>query len=447
MSLRVLVIDNDVARRSLLRNALFRRFTVVESATAEGAVSAVRSEGVDAVVVGAVGRGTLDAVELTPRLREGRAGVTVFLIARDTSEEIAIAALRAHVDDYFRPPLDVGALIAALERCCAPNAVARKTADSQAPPLIGQSAVVENLREYMIKVAASDCNVLITGETGTGKEVVARFLHCNSARRHRTLTCVNCAAIPDLLLESELFGYERGAFTGATTARDGKAQLSDGGTLFFDEIGEMSAQGQAKILRMIENGEVQKLGARAAAPVDVRIIAATNQDLEQKVREQCFRADLYFRLNVARIRLPPLRERKDDVVRLAQHFIRDLNTRTHLAVEGLTGAATDILIRYDWPGNVRELRNVVEAAFINRPSSRIDVRDLPALLHAPREERVEPLERERYLTAMQQAHGNKSLAAKLLNCSRMTLYRKLEQFGDGSPVTPRDSRDTGATVE
>ncbi len=417
----------------------------MEIAAPDRASIVIRREPVDAVVLGSVGSSTMDAIELCQELRAARPDLPVFLLARDTSEEIAIAALRAHIDDYFRTPVDVDALVAAIQNRCRGNGNgngnghrdAPRSGPSLAPPIIGQSHFVENLRDYLMKVAASECNVLITGETGTGKEIVARFLHCNSARRNQAMVCVNCAAVPDLLLESELFGYERGAFTGATAAREGKAQLADGGTLFFDEIGEMSPHAQAKILRMIENGEVQKLGARAAAPVDARIIAATNQDLERKVHDQSFRADLYFRLNVARVKLPPLRERKDDVVSLAHHFIRDLNARTHLSVDGFTRAAADMLLRYDWPGNVRELRNVVEAAFINRPVSKIDVQHLPPAITEERERKAEPRERDRLLAALQQAHGNKSLAAKYLNCSRMTLYRKLEQLShDETGVTP-----------
>ena len=428
MKPRVMIVESVASIRAVLRNALFGRCEIVEPSLPSFAPRLFRGERIDLVLLGSVGPVASDSIACIDDLRAASPGVPIFFLAAERSEELAIAALRAHVDDYFRPPLSIPALLAAIE---ARFGNGHKPANGT--PLIGDSLSLQHLREYLLKVAQSECNVLITGETGTGKELVARFVHQNSARRARPMISVNCAAVPDLLLESELFGYERGAFTGATTNRDGKARAADGGTLFFDEIGEMTPYAQAKILRMIENGEIQKLGARKSDAVDVRVIAATNLVLEEKIREQSFRADLYFRLNVARIVLPPLRERRDDVPCLAEHFIADLNRRCHLAVNGVTPRAMEILLRHDWPGNVRELRNVVEAAFINRPSSKIDVEHLPAAIRDPRACcDGEPPERDRVLSALQQANGNKSLAARMLHCSRMTLYRRMERLG----VTP-----------
>ena len=227
------------------------------------------------------------------------------------------------------------------------------------------------------KSAPPDSNVLITGETGTGKELVAELIQQSRSRRPQPFVCINCAAIPDTLLESELFGYEKGAFTGANTASEGKLKLADGGAIFFDEIGDMSPYAQAKILRAIESREVYRLGGKRRIPLNVRVLAATNHDLEQSVARGQFRKDLYFRLNVARIHLPPLRERREDIVPLCHYYLRTLNQHFGRQVEGFTDEVLARLIRHDWPGNVRELKNLLEATFVNDPAQRIALVDLP----------------------------------------------------------------------
>ena len=243
--------------------------------------------------------------------------------------------------------------------------------------MLGKSLCMQALRGYIAKVASTDSNVLLTGETGTGKELAAELIHRSSRRRQSPFVCINCAAIPDTLLESELFGYERGAFTGAHAFKEGTLKLADGGSVFFDEIGDMSLYAQAKILRAIESKEVHRLGGKASIPLNVRLIAATNQDLERLVAEGKFRTDLYFRLNVARIHLPPLRDHKEDIPPLCEHHIRELNRQFGLEVEGFSEEAFAYVLRYNWPGNVRELKNFIEATFVNLPSRRISLMDLP----------------------------------------------------------------------
>jgi transcriptional regulator with PAS, ATPase and Fis domain len=296
--------------------------------------------------------------------------------------------------------------------------------------LIGESAPMQEIKAYISKVAATESNILIMGETGTGKELVAELLHKNSPRQHKPLVCINCAAIPDSLVESELFGHERGAFTGAHATQDGLLKQAAGGTVFFDEIGDMSPYAQAKILRAIERKEVQRVGGKHSMAVDIRIIAATNQDLEHLVTEGKFRSDLFFRLNVARIHLPPLRDRKEDIPLLCMHYIQELNRRLGREVEGLSDTAWEALLRYAWPGNVRELKNLLEAVFINLPSRRIAFVDLPE----PFRQRVSAVaglpqdERERLLSALFATNWNKSKAAQQLHWSRMTLYRKMTKY-------------------
>jgi transcriptional regulator with PAS, ATPase and Fis domain len=290
------------------------------------------------------------------------------------------------------------------------------------------------LRAYVDKVAQSEANVLICGPTGTGKELVAESIHRASRRRSAPLVPVNCAAIPDSLLESELFGYEPGAFTGASGRYPGKLRLADHGTIFLDEIGEMSPVGQAKILRSMENGEIFPLGARKSTRIDVRVIAATNQNLESMVQRQAFRQDLFFRLNVARINIPSLQERPDDVIELFMHYIRRFNLQYAQRVQAPTPELTARLREYEWPGNVRELRNCVEAMFIDPPDGAVSLEHLPEafrkIFQSYREDQVS--ERDVLLAALSRTHWNKKLAARELHWSRMTLYRKLQKYNIAS---------------
>jgi len=308
--------------------------------------------------------------------------------------------------------------------------------------LVGSSSAMTAVRGYIGKVARTDASVLISGATGTGKELVAEAIHRASPRRASPFISVNCAAIPDSLLESELFGYERGAFTGADEAYPGKLRLADHGTVFLDEIGEMSRLGQAKILRVLENREIFPLGARRTSKIDVRFVAATNQDLEPMVQGKTFREDLYFRLNVARLYLPRLRERPEDIPELFSHFIRMFNSQHGANVQPPTPELADRLLAYEWPGNVRELRNCVEAVFIDPPPGPIGVDDLPEPFRRIfGSYHVTPgSERDAIISALSRTNWNKKLAARELHWSRMTLYRKLEKHK--IVVTSDTDRDT-----
>ena len=289
---------------------------------------------------------------------------------------------------------------------------------------------MRDVKRYLPKVAAADCNVLITGETGTGKERVAAWIHRNSSRAAQSLVSINCAAIPEGLLESELFGFERGAFTGAHAAYDGKFRQAAGGTLFLDEIGDMSLPAQAKILRAIEAKEISQLGGRRSVPVDVRIVAATNQDLEALMAEHRFRKDLYYRLDVAHIELPPLRDRAEDIPLILEHCLAEMNARSGRHVGAPSHEALACLLAHDWPGNVRELRNLLEAIFISPPDGAISFDDLPPRLRRRMEgERRESVsECERLLETLFAVNWNKSKAAAKLQWSRMTLYRKMAKY-------------------
>jgi transcriptional regulator with PAS, ATPase and Fis domain len=295
--------------------------------------------------------------------------------------------------------------------------------------LIGRSAAISEVRSQITRIAATDCNVLITGETGTGKELAAELIHGNSGRSQGRFVCVNCAAIPEALFESELFGYERGAFTGAHSMRPGQLEFADKGVLFLDEIGEMNLHAQAKILRAIEGKEIQRLGRQTGVKVNVRIICATNRDLESEVEKGTFRADLFFRLNVARLKLPPLRERKEDLHGLGEHFLHDLNEKMGLSVCDFTEHSWRSLLRHSWPGNVREFKNVVEASLVRLPYPRMRLAELPEEFHRQfGGSHMAPTESEKLLAALVCHNWNKSKAAQELRWSRMTLYRKMAKY-------------------
>jgi DNA-binding NtrC family response regulator len=400
--------------------------------------SKLRPDLADLILIGSSRRGAWVELDLAEQIRRLDASVPLILITDYGSEAHAIAAMRAGVDDYLKAPVTATELLRAIERNLPANSrrsspVRRSDARGLGlvdEVLVGSSGVLREVKAYIDKVAATDTTVLISGETGTGKELVAELVHQISPRSAKPMVRVNCAALPDDLLESELFGYERGAFTGAHSSYPGKLKTAEGGTFFFDEIGEMSGTAQAKLLRFLENREVFRLGARSTEAIDVRVVAATNQELEQLVSENKFRKDLYYRLNVGRIHLPALKERKEDIPELFSHFLQQLNERCGSRVQGLCTEALTCLLHYDWPGNVRELKNLLEAIFIHPPAGKIGLGDLPKSFRGcVRDgESGELDERERLISTLVATNWNKSRAAQKLHWSRMTLYRKLHKY-------------------
>ena len=403
----IVVLSQD----PVIREALLKLATAVVSLHKEAFGNQTR-----AILLGC--GGTLAQADLKAALACSHvSGAPVFLITSKGSEELAVAALNAGISHYLRLPLTAEQLAIAFE-----SVLPCLLSGSPAHGMVGNSHVMEDLRRYLQRAASFPTNVLITGETGTGKELVASFLHHHSSRAGKMLITINCAAIPNDLLESELFGHERGAFTGAHLAQQGKLQLADGGTVFLDEIGDLSLSAQAKILRLLETGEIQRLGASQPQRINVRFLSATNRDLEA---DPAFRRDLYFRLDVARVHLPPLRERSDDVLLLADHFRQHFDRKFGCRTTAFSEEAKNHLLRHRWPGNVRELRNLVEAAFIEPGPDAFGTLDLPARFckssAAPGDERA------RILAALTVTHWNRSRAAEQLQWSRMTLYRKMAQ--------------------
>lgn len=388
-----------------------------------------------------------DRLETVQQIRRLGCATPILLITSHSSEEFAIAALRAGVTDYLKEPFSLEDLTLSVNRCCSALRNSETEVESTVPHLvgpermIGESPSLLGVKEYVRNVARTQSNVLITGETGTGKELVAESIHRNSPRFAQPFVCINCAAIPETLFESELFGFEKGAFTGADSRSAGKLKEANRGTIFLDEIGDMGLSSQAKILRAIESKTIYRLGGSGSIPVDVRVIAATNQDLEARVAEGRFRKDLYFRLNVARINLPPLRERKEDIPALLEYYLREFRHSSGQRVERFSEEVSESLISYDWPGNVRELKNLIESIFLNNPKPIVSFSDLPAYyrerLRNP--QKASDSELERLLSALCSTNWNKSMAAQRLHWSRMTLYRKMARYHLVSNTHPRKS--------
>lgn len=354
-------------------------------------------------------------------LRRAQRRMPAVLLVDHGSEQLAVAALRAGFDDYFHMPAETEAFLESVRA-----GVARTSANTD-DILIGASEAMLRTKARLMRVAASDSSVLITGETGTGKELAASMVHEYSARAGGPFVCVNCAAIPDTLIESELFGHERGAFTGAAAKRPGWLETADRGTLFLDEIGDLSATAQAKLLRVIENKSYYRVGGCVTVSPNVRFVAATHRNLEQMAADGAFRRDLFYRLNVARVHIPPLRERREDIPLLLQHYIRRFASDSRGLK--LTQEVRSRLEAHDWPGNVRELKNVLESLAINAEDQVVRWSDLPPALRGGTASDAGPQsEREQILAALLCTKWNKSKAAQQLHWSRMTLYRKLSTY-------------------
>ena len=440
----ILLAERDVMLCAEVRAALLpRTHSVIEATCTRDLVHEVRvNRDLDLLIINSRLQSGNDGLEAVSFARALRPDLPIILIASESSEELAILALRAGCTDYQRCPVRIEDLLASVERLL-PVA---KCEPSGADEMIGDSPEMTAVRAYLCKLAFTDTRTLITGETGTGKELAAEMIHRRSARRNKPFICINCAAIPDGLIESELFGYDRGAFTGAQGARDGTLKQADGGTVFFDEIGDMSPYGQAKVLRALEAQSARPLGGKREVAFDIRVIAATNRNLEQLIAEQKFRADLFFRLNVANVYLPPLRNRKEDLVPLSRHYFAKMKRRDGCMVEGFSTETYEALLRYDWPGNVRELKNLIEAVFVEPPPKWISFADLPISFRTRCETNanLSDNERDRVLSALVATNWNKSLAAQKLHWSRMTLYRKMSRYQVVNEASIRRDRDKGS---
>ncbi|MDE2058390.1 MAG: sigma-54-dependent Fis family transcriptional regulator [candidate division NC10 bacterium] len=435
---RILAVEADPHMLGFLKSALEQHgFIPILASDSEHALRTLALTAVDLAILDYKLPGEPSGLELARLMKLRDPGLPVILITAFSSEKLVIEALRAGIGDYFLQPFASDALMESIRRLLASREPRIRPVPIDmtggAPDLIdghrlvGESSLMRGVKTLIRKVGATDSNVLITGETGTGKELVAELIHKNGERAGRLLVCLNCAAIPESLTESELFGYERGAFTGAYAAYEGKLKQADGGTVFLDEIGDMSLSAQAKLLRLLEKKTIQRVGGRRDVTIDLRVIAATNQDLEGLMAAGKFRRDLYYRLNVAYIDLPPLRARRDDIPLLLRHFIRELNAGLAKRVYGVAPQLVERLLQYDWPGNVRELRNMTEVCLMNLDAGIIDLDHMPEQ-YRHRWAGNATAEKESILSALFATQWNKSKAAQKLRWSRMTLYRKLTKY-------------------
>ncbi|MBI2544894.1 MAG: sigma-54-dependent Fis family transcriptional regulator [Candidatus Rokubacteria bacterium] len=444
----LLVADDDPAVRESLERTLKREgYRVVVASDGQAGLEALKAGGVDLVLADLKMPG-LSGLELLRAVKTVAPDVDVIMLTAFGTVEEAVQAMKDGAYDFLTKPFQRAQLIRlirkALERraLIAENRALQQRLDDllRQGAVIGTSPAFQRMMMLIEQVAPSSATVLIQGESGAGKELAAGAIHERSARRSGPFVAVNCAALPETLLESELFGYERGAFTGATGRKEGRFELADGGTLFLDEVGDLSPVTQPKILRVLQEGEFERLGGTKTIHVDVRIVAATNQDLAHLVREKRFREDLYYRLNVITITAPPLRERREDIPVLAHHFLRVYAAKNNRRLDGFSEEALARLEAYAWPGNVRELENAVERAVVLARGSVIEVADLPASVvegtpptdwvrAIPVGTPLAEVEQRVLEETLRHTKGNKTLAAKLLGIDPKTVFRKLKQAG------------------
>ena len=449
MNGRIFIIDDDQSMCELLQTDLTRRgATVSWKLAAEPAVDEIVNGDYD-VVLTDLNMPGMNGIELCQRIGDSRPDIPVIVLTAFGSFDAAVAAIRAGAYDFVTKPVDNDILALALERALKHHALEEQVKRLNETvqryqgmnDMIGDSRPMRELADQLARIADVDASVLITGESGTGKELVARALHKQSRRKEGPFVAINCSALPETLLESELFGYKKGAFTDARTDRKGLFLQANGGTLFLDEIGEIPLALQPKLLRALEERRIRPLGGSAEVEFDVRILAATNRDLELEIEEKNFRQDLFFRLNVIQVDVPPLRKRGNDILVLAHHFINLYAERMEKQVNGLLKGAAQKMLAYEWPGNVRELKNAMERAVALSQHNKISVDDLPEKVrtYSPIEtglkgvdpEELLPLEEieRRYIAhVLASVNSNKSLAAKILGLDRKTLYRKMERY-------------------
>lgn len=443
----IFVVDDDESQRTMLRAVLQAEgYIVEEAASGETAFQAIAERGYDLILLD-LRLAEENGLEVLRTIKNQYPRLPILLITAYASIKTAVEAMKEGAYDYLTKPLDIEELLLTIDKALEhytlqmENVQLRSQIDTQKlfPNLIATSTVMQPVLESVALVAPTEATVLISGESGTGKDMIARAIHQQSTRSTGPYIPVNCAALPESLLESDLFGHERGAFTGAVERHQGRFERADKGTLFLDEVTQLTPAMQAKLLRVLQDQTFERVGGTKPLRVDVRVIAATNADLPALIQQGEFREDLYFRLNVFPLHLPPLRERKEDIPLLAEHFLRQFQTKHQRSVKGLSPKALDCLIRYAWPGNVRELKNTIERALILARGEYITPSELPPPLQLVTEEplassalrpgmSIREVERELICKTLQETGGNRTLAAELLGITRATLYNKLKEY-------------------
>lgn len=440
----VLVVDDEKSIRDSVRMVLeYEGYRVLEASSGDEALAAVRRSSPHSVILD-IKMPEMDGLEVLSSMRERGYEMPVIVVTGHGDIDTAIEATKKGAFDFFEKPLQRERMLLSLRNALESYRLQQEsgTLRSQPDELIGTSAVMRALRETIAKAAPANATALIVGESGTGKELVARALHRQSNRSQRPLIQVNCAAIPDELIESELFGHEKGSFTGAVRKQAGKFVLADSGTIFLDEIGDMSPRTQAKVLRVLQSGEVEPVGAQQIVEVDVRVIAATNRDLEEEMAEGRFREDLFYRLNVIPIRTPPLREHLEDIPEMVDYFVRRYGLINNIRPHEFSDAAVTHLKGLPWKGNVRELKNVIERALILSPEETITEKELIEILGGGRRDMTtiistaqtlkefrEAAERLFLMEQLERNDWNVTRTAQSIGTPRSNLYKKMEQYG------------------
>jgi two-component system response regulator HydG len=452
---RILVIDDDSSMCEVLEAELKKRaFETITTTSPEDGLRRLAEEDFSLVLTDINMLG-MSGMHVCQQIAESREDLPVIVMTAYGSMEAAIAAIRAGAYDFVTKPFEMDDIALTMERALKHRALReevkrlrRVVVDQQKfDDILGTSAAMKKMYDLVARVAETETTVLVTGESGTGKELVAKAIHQRSPRREGPFVAINCAAMPESLLESELFGHTKGAFTDARTARPGLFIKASKGTIFLDEIGEMPAGMQAKLLRALQERTVRPVGGDHEQPFDARIIAATNRDLETEVEERRFREDLFYRINVVRIQVPPLRARGSDILLLATHFLQRYQPSAQPRVVGIKTAAADKLLSYPWPGNVRELQNCLERAVALAQHDHLGTDDLPERVREFKSSRItiesddpsallpmEEVERRYILRVLEAVGGNKTLAAQVLGFDRRTLYRKLERCREAVPA-------------
>jgi len=438
---RILIVDDELSVRKSLEE-WFREdgFQVETAEDGEAALKKLPAGPFDIMVIDLKMPG-MDGMTLQKRVREVDRDATIIILTAYASVETAVEALKQGAFDYLTKPVDPDDLSHVVQNALRQKELTEenlrlkeKVSELSLPsPIIGQSPKMQHVMDMLRTVAATDSTVVILGESGTGKELIARAIHAQSRRRYFPIVAVNCGSIPETLLESELFGHEKGAFTGAQYRRKGKIELAHGGTLFLDEIGDISTKMQIDLLRVLETKRFNRLGGDTDVSSDFRLVCATNKDLEKLVEEKSFREDLYYRINVFTIQLPPLRERTGDILPLAKHFVEKYARAMAKPILEFSSEAEAVLLAYRWPGNVRELENAVERAMVIGKGPTIQAADLPLAMNGdlvdPKDLSLEALEKEHIGRVLAQHDGNVTQSAQALGIDRATLYHKIKRYG------------------
>jgi DNA-binding NtrC family response regulator len=457
---RVLVVDDEQNARAALRTILSEEgYDVAEASDGEEGLRQIQDLSPD-VVLADVRMPRMDGLTLLRKAKEAGFGATFVMMTAFASVEAAVEAMRCGAENYLVKPLDVKAVLVFLEKALEKRRLVQEAATLRdrvrdryrIEGMVGDAPELRAVYDVVRQAAPTKATVLVLGESGTGKELIAQALHELSAGKNGPFVKVSCAALSETLLESELFGHERGSFTGAVGRKEGRFELANGGTLFLDEIGEIAHTVQVKLLRALQTKEFERVGGTQSIKVDVRLVAATNRDLGAEVKAGRFREDLFYRLNVVSVTLPPLRRRKGDIPALVTHFIEKYGKSYGKEIEGLAPGTLNALLSHDWPGNVRELENAIERAVVLAKGSQLTADDLPATLRGPRPAgrdarglipgaSLQEIEREAILRTLELVEGSTTRAAEMLGISVRKIQYRLKEYAEGAPAVPEESAE------